>query len=220
MPHDGHDDFAFDHAPGLPEPLPRGEEILWQGKPNAWRLAVESLAMRWVIGYFVLLAIWRVAASIGEVGFGAALATTVPIALLCAGAVGIFYGFSWLQARATVYTVTTARVIMRIGAALQLTLQMPFSRLDNVALDVRRDGSGTIAFEPSEDGGMQLSYPVLWPHVRPWRMRKPEPAFRAVPDAQTVARIIAEAAEEEIARPRVAPQPAEAAPAAAPVPAE
>ncbi len=29
-----HDDFAFDPLPGLPEALPAGENILWQGRPD------------------------------------------------------------------------------------------------------------------------------------------------------------------------------------------
>jgi hypothetical protein len=220
--HDGHDDFAFDHAPGLPEPLPRGEEILWQGRPNAWRLAVESLAIRWVVGYFAVLALWRILASLGEHSVGAALASAVPLAVLCAAAVGILWGFSWVQARATIYTITTARVIMRIGAALQLTLQLPFSRLENAALDLHGNGTGTIALEPTSDGGAQLSYMVLWPHVRPWRMKLPNPALRAIPDAERVARILAEAAEEEMARPRVTVSADARTPTAAarPVPAE
>ena len=34
---------------------------------------------------------------------------------------------------------------------------------------------------------------LLWPHVRPWRMLKPEPTLRAIPDAAKVAAILAPA---------------------------
>jgi hypothetical protein len=194
MPYDTHDDFAFDHAPGLPEPLPKGEEILWQGKPDAWRLAVESLSLKWIIAYFALLAIWRVGSAMADHSAGVALASLVPIAVLGVAATAIFYGFSWAQARATVYTVTTGRVILRIGAALPVTLQMPYRRIENIALDLRKTGHGTIAFEPQKDGGDILSYAVLWPHCRPWHMRLPQPGFRCIPDAAHVAEILAEAA--------------------------
>jgi hypothetical protein len=90
----GHDDFAFDHAPGLPEPLPRGEEILWQGKPDAWRLAVESLSLKWIIGYFAMLAVWRVGSALADHSAGVALASLVPIAALAAAATAIFYAFA------------------------------------------------------------------------------------------------------------------------------
>jgi hypothetical protein len=224
---DDHDDFAFDHAPGLPEPLPKGEEMLWQGRPDAWRLAVESLALKWVIGYFVLLALWRVGSALADHSAGVAFASLVPIAVLGVAATGILYGFCWLQARQAVYTVTTARVILKVGAALPVTLQMPYSRIENIALDLRKTGHGTIAFEPARDGGDQLSYLVLWPHVRPWHARLPQPAFRCIPEAQTIAHLLAETAEGQLAQPQIArrpdapsvPRPA-AEPAAGPVPAE
>jgi hypothetical protein len=47
-----HDDFATEPVEGLPERPPEGESILWQGRPQAWALARESLAIRWVAGYF------------------------------------------------------------------------------------------------------------------------------------------------------------------------
>ena len=204
MPHD-HDDFAFDHAPGLPEPLPRGEHLLWQGRPNAWRLAVDSLALRWVIGYFALLAFWRVGSAIADHSAGVAFASAIPLLVLGALAVAILWGFCWVQARQTIYTVTTRRVIMRVGAALQVTLQMPYSRIENIALDLHKDGTGTIAFEPAKDGGEGLSYLVMWPHVRPWHIRVPQPAFRSIAGAQEVAETLADAAAGQMAQPVVAP---------------
>ena len=213
MPHDGHDDFAFDHAPGLPEPLPKGEHMLWQGRPDAWRLAVESLALKWVIGYFVVLAVWRVAAALPDHSAGVALASAVPLIVLGLVATAILYGFSWLQARQAIYTVTTERVILRVGAALQVTLQMPYRRIENIALDLRKTGTGTIAFEPQKEGGDQLSYLVLWPHVRPWHARLPQPAFRCIPNAAEVAELLAETAEGRLAQPQIAAR-AEAATAA------
>ncbi|MEM9250635.1 MAG: photosynthetic complex putative assembly protein PuhB [Pseudomonadota bacterium] len=201
-------DFAFDHAPGLPEPLPKGEEILWQGKPNAWRLAVESLSLKWILGYFALLAMWRVGSALADYSAAVALASLVPIAVLAAAATGILYAFSFAQARATIYTVTTARVILKIGVALPLTLQMPFRRIENIALDLRKTGHGTIAFEPQKDGGETLSYYFLWPHLRPWHMRLPQPAFRCIPNAAQVAEILAETAESQMAQPILAPRPA------------
>lgn len=199
----GHDDFAFEHAPGLPGPLPKGEQILWQGRPDAWRLAVDSLSLRWVVGYFALLILWRISASLATMDAGPAFASAVPLVVLGLVAVALLWGFCWAQARATVYTVTTARAILRIGAALQVTLQIPFSKLDNAALDLNSDGSGTLAFELNPEGGAHLSYLVLWPHMRPWFMKRPQPAFRAIPDAEQVARIVADAAESLIARPQV-----------------
>jgi hypothetical protein len=36
-------------------------------------------------------------------------------------------------------------------------------------------------------GADRIGWVHLWPSVRPWRITKPEPTLRAVPDVQTVA---------------------------------
>ena len=41
--------------------------------------------------------------------------------------------------------------------------------------------------------GDKVAYLLLWPHARPWRLSKPEPMLRAVPDAARVAAILARA---------------------------
>ncbi|MFT4783715.1 MAG: hypothetical protein ACI9IV_001457 [Paracoccaceae bacterium] len=203
MPQDSHDDFAFEHAPGLPGPLPKGEQILWQGRPNAWRLAVESLMLKWVIAYFAVLIVWRVGSASVDHSAAISLASAVPLIGLGLAATGILFLVSWAQARATVYTITTERVLLRIGAALQVTFNLPFKQLENAALDMRKDGTGTIALEPKREGGQMLSYLVLWPHLRPWHVRDPQPAFRCIPDAHNVAELLADAAESQMSQPQI-----------------
>ena len=38
-----HDDFKFEPVRGLPEALPEGEHILWQGSPVPGRLARDAV---------------------------------------------------------------------------------------------------------------------------------------------------------------------------------
>lgn len=199
-----HDDFATEALPGLPEAPPKDEVILWQGRPSTWALAKESLAIHWVAGYFALLAFWRVGVSAAEIGWGPALPHALPIVVLAVVALGLMLLVAWMQARATVYTITTARVAMRVGAALTLTLNLPFTKIASAGLDLKKDGTGTIAVATS--GDTRLSYLVLWPHVRPWRLKKTEPALRAIPDAERVAGILAEAAETHVSQPLLAPR--------------
>lgn len=204
-----HDDFATEPIPGLPEVLPKDEVILWQGRPDTLALARQALSLYWVLGYFAFLAFWRVGVSAADIGWAAALPQAIPFVVLGLVAGGVILLIAWVQARATIYTITNRRVALRIGAALTLTLNLPFSKIANAGLDLRKDGTGTIAIETN--GEARLSYLVLWPHVRPWRMRKTEPALRAIPDAERVARILAEAAETHIAQPVVSVRrPAEA----------
>ena len=199
MPDDS--DITAEPVRGLPEKLPAGEDILWQGRPGVWALARSALAVHWVAAYFVLLAVWRVGVSANTLGFVGALPYAIPFLLMGALAVLVLWACAFAMARATVYTLTTDRIAMRIGAALTITLNLPYQKLDSADLDLRRNGSGTIALTPKK--GVRLSYWVLWPHIRPWSMRKVQPALRAIPDAERVASILAEAAETRISKPEI-----------------
>jgi hypothetical protein len=196
------DDFAFEPVPGLPAALPRGETILWQGRPGTWRLAVEAFNLHWVAGWFALLALWRAATGFDLAGLPGALAFALPYLGLGLAACAVLWVLALAQARATVYTVTSARVVMRIGAALSLTLQLPFVQIASASLDLRRGGTGTVALRIGQEG-TRLAWTMLWPHARPWRFAAPEPALRCIPDAARVARILAEAAETRLTQPSV-----------------
>ena len=47
-----HHEHEFEAAPGLPEPLPAGERILWQGAPDWRALAVHVFHVRKLAAYF------------------------------------------------------------------------------------------------------------------------------------------------------------------------
>lgn len=193
-----HDDFAIEPLPGLPARPPKGEVLLWQGRPQAFALAREALKITWVAGYFVALAVWRGWA----MGGGEALATLavmLPYLGLGLVACAILYTIAVVQARSTVYTITTARVAMRIGVALTVTLNLPFRQIGAAHLAVKSNGTGTIALQTL--GDTRISYLVCWPHVRPWHLNRTQPALRAIPDAARVARLLAEAAETKTSEP-------------------
>lgn len=198
-------DFKFEPIPGLPEALPQGEDILWQGRPQVLALARSSMGLTWVAGYFVVLAFARVASSAAEMGWGAAMPLAVPFLTLGLVACAIILGIARIQARATLYTVTTHRVAMRIGAALTLTLNLPFKRIATADLTDTPGGTGTIVFGTL--GETRLSYLVLWPHVRPWHMKQVKPAMRCIPDATRVAQILSEAAETRVSQPEISIRP-------------
>ncbi|MEM6324457.1 MAG: photosynthetic complex putative assembly protein PuhB [Pseudomonadota bacterium] len=202
-------DITIEPIRGLPGTLPEGEEILWQGRPNGWALSWQSLNLPWVMGYFVVLGVWRAVAVSDQVPVLTAAAQAIPFLLLGVAGCAILALIGYIQARATVYTITNKRVVMRIGAALTLTLNIPFSKMANAHLAMGRRGTGTIAFELL--GETKLSFLVCWPHARPWRLRKPEPAMRAIPDAQAVARLLAEAAEAAVSEPSIVATEANAA---------
>jgi Bacterial PH domain len=197
----GHDDFAFEAMPGLPERPPLGEDILWQGKPAAYALARDAYSLHWIAGYFAVIVLWRAATGYADGGLSLAAAMGLPYLMLGAVGLAVIYGLAWIQARTTVYTLTTARVVMRIGAALPVTFNLPFVQVGAANLDLRRDGTGTIALDTL--GKTRISYLIAWPHVRPWHMSKTEPALRSIPDAKRVAAMLAEAAEARVSMPQV-----------------
>lgn len=202
-----HDDFAVEPLPGLPAQPPKGEVILWQGRPQTSALAREALKINWIAGYFVALALWR-----GWVMGGGEPATFIAVMLpyLAIGAVTcvILFLIALVQARSTVYTITTARVAMRIGVALTVTLNLPFRQIGAANLAVKPNGTGTIALQTL--GDTRISYLVCWPHVRPWHFNRTQPALRAIPDAAAVAKILAEAAETRMSQPIITQTPAPA----------
>jgi len=197
----GHDDFAFDALPGLPERPPQGEHILWQGRPDSWALVRDAYKIRWFAAYFALIVIWRAGSAWADGGPALALAMGIPYLALGLLGLAIIYGLAWAQARATTYTLTTARVVMRIGAALPVTFNLPFAQVGAAALDLRRDGTGTIALETL--GETRISVLVAWPHLRPGHWARTQPALRSIPDAARVARMLAEAAEARLTLPQV-----------------
>jgi hypothetical protein len=186
------EDIKPEPVRGLPEKLPRGERILWQGRPDSLQLARDALNTRWVMGWFALLGLWRAGATLAD-GTPAEAGRTLALYLATGAlAVAILVACATIMARATCYTITSKRVSLRIGAALTVHAQVPFSRVGSADLSLNRNGTGTIAIDPV--GASPLSFAVLWPHSRPWHARDPRPALRSIPDAARIAELLADAA--------------------------
>lgn len=186
-----HDDFAFEPIPGLPERPPEGERILWQGSPD-WRgLAWRAFHIREVAFYFAVLIAAQPALALLQ---GSSLAATARpaawLVLAAAAAIGVLTLLAWAYARSTVYTITNRRIVLRIGVALPITINLPFAVVAAAGLNDRRGGGDIVlGIQPGE----RVSYAVLWPHVRPWRLSRPEPMLRSLPEAGRVADLLARA---------------------------
>lgn len=188
IPHNGHE-HEFEPQFGLPEPLPKAERILWQGSPE-WRVvALRVFHARKLAWYFALILAVRAGLLLAQ---GESVAATtidllrlLPLPII---AIGILTAMAWLSARTTVYTITDKRVVMRVGIVLTLTFNLPLPTLRNADLHRDRDGSGDIALQIPE--GDHIAYLHLWPHVRPWNLRHPQPMLRCVPDSAWVAKIL------------------------------
>jgi hypothetical protein len=176
----------------LPEALPAGERILWQGAPSWRSLYRRAFHARTLAIYFACLLALRGANVIWDGGTlmqtAVAMLWLLPVAVL---ALGILALMAWLIVRSTWYTLTDARVIMRIGVVLEITFNFPFKVIDAAGLHLYADGTGDIPMCFME--GEQIAYVHLWPHARPWRFRHTEPMLRCVPEAAKVAQLLARA---------------------------
>ncbi len=200
---------AFDGEPvrGLPETLPAGERMLWQGAP-AWRtLGWRSFHARWIAAYFGVLIGWRAITAMADHEAAASALTGIAHLLALGGlGVGLVMLFAWLTGRSTVYTVTDRRLVIRFGIALPMSINLPFKSIDQADMKVNRDGTGDIVL--SLVGHERVSYLVLWPHVQPWKLSRAQPTLRAIPEAATVAQSFARALAAEAGMPvRAAAEP-------------
>lgn len=177
-------------VPGLPEALPTGERILWQGAPSWLDLAVRVFHVRGVALYFAALFTYLGWAAYADgQPLQSALWTAVKPAPMAAVAIGVLLLLAYAVARTTLYTVTSRRIVMRFGLALPMTVNLPFATVR--AADVATRGSaGDIALELDAP---RQSLIVLWPHVRPWHTTKPQPMLRSLPDAAAAAETLASA---------------------------
>jgi len=191
--HHGEHEFEVEPIKGLPEVPPEDEKILWQGSPDWRSLARHALHARKVAFYFALLVLWRISAGISD---GHTVQQIVSGASLVAGlavaAVGILTLLAWLNSRATVYTITSRRVVMRFGIALTMAVNFPYRVVQSADLRTYRDGTGDIPLEVTESKG--LGYVIMWPNARAWHFgQKMQPMLRSVPDARGVAETLADA---------------------------
>ena len=208
----GHE-HEFEAQPGLPEALPGDETLLWQGSPD-WRvLAVRAFHLRKLTLYFAAMVALRAAFVYNDTGSMAASLGALPGPLaLAAVALGLVALMAWLSARSTVYTLTDKRVVMRIGIVLTLSFNIPLKRIAAAGVHLDAQGSGDLPLTLLEPD--HIAYLHLWPHVRPWRVARPEPMLRGVPEAAAVAKLLTQAWSQATglnAEPRCAAKPARAA---------
>ena len=190
------DDFAFEPIRGLPERPPEVEVILWQGQPNWLRLTVESLNVWWILGYFIFLFVWRFISVSDLMPLNQAVLVSLPFLALAMIVTLLLMLVGYIQAKATVYTITNKRVVMRVGAALTVTLNLPFTEIENAAIASSSKNFGSIAIDTKQDA--KFSFLVLWPHARAWHFKKPQPSLRCIPNAAEVAEILSNAAKARL----------------------
>jgi hypothetical protein len=184
-------EYANEPVRGLPGHLPAGEYIVWQGSPAWLPIARRVFHAPLVGGYFAVLIGW---ALIGIADGHRTLAVALPGIGITAGvgaaAVALLAVLGWLSARATIYTITNRRIVLRFGIALPKCVNLPFTQIVSAGLKVHADGSGDVPLAVKET---RLGFIHLWPNVRPWRIGTPEPMLRGLAEPEHVARLLTDA---------------------------
>jgi hypothetical protein len=174
----------------LPEDIPPGERILWHGRPNWIALFRGAYRADFVAGYFVLLATWNAidASSAGGEAAMIAAARALAIGLAALAPLALL---AWASARTALFVITSRRVVMKIGVALQVFYNLPYSQIRNAALRVESDGTGEVTLQLVQ--GKRIGYLHLWPFARPFHYADPEPALRGLAQARLVGEILGRA---------------------------
>lgn len=185
-------EHEIEPMPGLPGVPPVGEVVLWQGRPSSALVARHLLKVRWIVGYFLILASWAVIAGVNDGQPAGGILFSVAVLTALAGVlIGMIELFAWAVEKTTLYTITTERIVMRFGVAISMTLNLPFRQIDGVALARIGDKAGLIAIGLLPE--QRLSWLIQWPHVRGFRISKPEPSLIYLPDADKVAGVLSAA---------------------------
>ncbi len=172
--------------------LAPGELVVWQGKPTFRCVVRDIFHLRGVSLYVAaLLALDAYQAWAKQIPLAKAIHNSVPLFLGLAVAAAIFTALAYMTARTTQYTITSRRVIMKYGMALPATLSLPYRQIVGASVQVDSDHSGRIALLLRADNHMP--YLKLYPLARAWKLARPEPMMRAVPQVALVASLVTRA---------------------------
>ncbi len=185
-------EHEFEAAPGLPEKLPAGEHILWQGAPTWRSLGVATFGLRTLAMYLLVMWLLQFAHLWDQGSSALEMAKYLGISAACATcAWALLGGFAYLVSSTTLYTLTNRRVVMRIGVVLGLTLNLPYRQITGASLKPLARGTGDLAIQIKTDS--HIAYLHLWPHARPWHFKAPQPTLRSIAGAQAVSALLLQA---------------------------
>lgn len=194
-------EYDNEPIPGLPGLLPKGESIVWQGSPDWMALVRGVFHARLVTGWFVLAALGAFFAG-GTGPMGAAI--TLLVAML---GLGVLAFLAWAQARSSIYTLTEKRLVMRFGVALPKCVNLPLALI--ASADVQPVNAGHVDVALQLTDRFPLGWLQMWPHVRPWKVGRPQPMLRSVPSSfvAILAETLAKADPTRQRSPEVSPAP-------------
>jgi len=191
----GMTEYEDEPVEGLPDYLPEGETLVWQGRPTVAAMARRVFFIPHLALYFGLLiaghAVYRLmegvsaAQVMGTFVWQAGLAATVLVLL------------AWLArsyAASVMYTLTSERLVIRSGVALPMMVNIPIEQITAADMRVYRDGTGDIVLTPIAD--RKLHWVLLWPNVSAWYSRPIRPLLRGLAEPHRAADAFAAVASQ------------------------
>ena len=185
-----HHEHEFEAAPGLPEPLPADERLLWQGAPKWQQVAFDIFHVPTLAWYFAAMLLLQATYLLGQPEADLFKPLLLSF-LLSSMALGILSLLAWLTASTAMYTLTNKRVVMRIGVVLTLTFNLPLRMLAGASIKTNANGTGDVALKLA--GNDHIAWLNLWPHARPWVLRHPQPSLRCIANVGEVGERIVQA---------------------------
>ena len=185
-------DHEFEPQYGLPEKLPKEEQVLWQGSPEIKAIVARVFHIKMIGVYFGVLLLYRLVSGVseGEALSSIFLSALTILAISCLG-LSLIALLGYLIASTAVYTITNKRVVMRIGIVLNMSFNFPLKKIHSADYGVQKDGSGDIYFTLSD--GCKIALFHLWPHARPGKWALPQPSFRGIKNCAEVSQILTQA---------------------------
>ena len=191
----GMTEYEDEPVEGLPDFLPEGETMVWQGRPTVAAMARRVFFIPHLALYFGLLiaghTVYRLmegvsaAQVMGTFVWQAGLAATVLVLL------------AWLArsyAASVMYTLTSERLVIRSGVALPMMVNIPIEQITAADMRVYRDGTGDIVLTPIAD--RKLHWVLLWPNVSAGYSRPIRPLLRGLAEPHRAADAFAAVASQ------------------------
>jgi hypothetical protein len=104
---------------------------------------------------------------------------------------GLLTLLAYVNARASRYTITSKRIVMRIGVALPMSINLPFEELAAADVKLRQAGDGDVVLQLK--GPNRIAWLHLWPHVQPWHFSKARPTLQSLVEPKVAAAVLADA---------------------------
>ena len=185
----------FEPTFGFPESLPTSEKVLWQGSPCAWLIAKRIFFLPHLFFYFLMFSCLALIVNSDVLTLKDLFVKFLSYMSLGMVAIFILLAISFLISSTTMYSITDKRVVMRIGIVLNLSLNIPFSKIETAELKAYPDKSGDISLNLVPDN--KIAYLHLWPHCRPWFFSSPRPRLSCLKDVEVIASCLTSSWEEQ-----------------------